>query len=225
MSLRQSLEGLLEGYHLYKSPKSKHFSSVNTILVIINVLVFIFLEIGGDTEDAYYMLTRGAMFVPLMVENGEYYRLFTSMFLHFGINHLTGNMISLLFLGDNLERALGKIKYLVLYLVSGLGASACSFAYNYIKGENVVAAGASGAVFGVIGALFYTLIRNKGKLEDLTSMRLGILIVYILYSGFVSSGIDNAAHIGGLLIGFLLAIPLYPKRKMKQRRKEMGRAV
>lgn len=225
MYLRQPLEELLEGSSSYKSSKKKYFSSINTLLVIINVVVFILLEIGGDTQDAYYMLTRGAMFGPIMIENGEYYRLFTSMFLHFGINHLTGNMVSLLFLGDNLERALGKVRYIFLYLLSGLGASLCSFLYNLVKGEIVVAAGASGAVFGVIGALFYTLIRNKGKLEDLTSMRLGVLIVYILYSGFMSPGIDNAAHIGGLLIGFLLAIPLYPKKKMKQRRKEMERAV
>lgn len=225
MGLRKSLEGLLENSISHKRPKAKHFSFVNTFFVIINVVVFILLEIGGDTQDAYYMLTRGAMFGPIMIEHGEYYRLFTSMFLHFGINHLTGNMVSLLFLGDNLERALGKIRYLLIYLLSGLGASICSFLFNVIKGEIVVAAGASGAVFGVIGALFYTLIRNKGKLEDLTSMRLGILIVYILYSGFMSPGIDNAAHIGGLLIGFLLAIPLYPKKKMKQRRKEMERVV
>lgn len=225
MSLRQPLEDLLAGKKLYKRSKSQHFSLINTLLVIINVVVFLILEIGGDTGDAYYMLTRGAMFGPIMVENGEYYRLFTSMFLHFGINHLSGNMVSLLFLGDNLERVLGKIKYLLLYLLSGLGASFCSFAYNFIKGEVVVAAGASGAVFGVIGALFYILIRNKGKFEDLTSMRLGILIVYILYSGFMSPGIDNTAHIAGLIIGFLLAILMYPRKNRNQRRKGMERVV
>lgn len=227
--LRQTLEGLLEETAIHRKSKTrqktKYFSPVNTLIVLINVAVFIALEIGGNTQDAYYMLNNGAMFGPLIATNGEYYRLFTSMFLHFGVNHLTGNMVSLLFLGDNLERAMGKIRYFLLYLVSGLGASFCSFMYNYIKGEVVVAAGASGAVFGVIGALFYTLIKNKGRLEDLTSVRLGILIVYILYSGFMSPGIDNAAHIGGLLIGFLIAIPLYPKKRTKHRRKEMERVV
>lgn len=222
MFLREALEGLLE-LKILKRSKIEHFSPINTFLVIINILVFIVLEMGGDTQDAYYMLTRGAMFGPVMVENGEYYRLFTSMFLHFGVNHLAGNMLSLIFLGDNLERVLGKVKYLILYLLSGLGASFCSFLYNMLRGEIVVAAGASGAIFGVIGALFYILIKNKGKLEDLTSLRLGILIVYILYSGFMTPGIDNTAHIGGLLIGFLLAIFMYPKIDKKQKRKEMGR--
>lgn len=223
MSVREQLEEFLVNYN--KPNKPKNFSLINTLLVVVNVIVFIALEIGGDTKDAYYMLTRGAMFGPLMVENGEYYRLFTSMFLHFGVDHLSGNMISLLVLGDNLERVFGKIKYLTLYILSGLGASICSFAYNLIKGEIIVAAGASGAVFGVVGALFYVLIKNKGKLEDLTSMRLGILIIYILYSGFVSTGIDNAAHIGGLIIGFLLAIPMYSRKDRKVKRKEMESIV
>ena len=75
-----------------------------------------------------------------------------------------------------------------------------------------VAAGASGAIFGVIGALFYVVVKNRGKLEDMTAFRLGILIVYILYTGITTSGIDNAAHIGGLIIGVLLAILFYQRK-------------
>ena len=126
---------------------------------------------------------------------------------------LSSNMFSLLLLGDNLERAVGKGKYILIYLLSGLGASMCSFLYNFITASYAVAAGASGAIFGVIGALFYVVIKNHGKLEDMTIFRLGILIVYILYTGITTPGIDNAAHIGGLVIGVLLAILLYQGRE------------
>ena len=137
------------------------------------------------------------------------YRLFTAMWLHFGFEHLSSNMFSLLLLGDNLERAVGKGKYILIYLISGLGASMCSFLYNFVTASYAVAAGASGAIFGVIGALFYVVAKNHGRMEDMTIFRLGILIVYILYTGISTPGIDNAAHIGGLVIGVLLAILFY----------------
>lgn len=88
----------------------------------------------------------------------------------------------------------------------------CSFLYNFVTTSYAVAAGASGAIFGVIGALFYVVARNHGKLEDMTIFRLGVLIVYVLYSGITTPGIDNAAHIGGLIIGVLLAILFYHEK-------------
>lgn len=183
------------------------------IMILINVIVFIVLELQGSTLDTKYMLNSGAALAPLIVDYGQYYRLFTSMFLHFGIEHLFNNMLVLFFLGDNLERAVGKVKFVIIYLLSGLGASALSCAYNYIRGEIVLSAGASGAVFGVIGALLYVVIINKGRLEDMTSTRLGLLVLFSLYHGFSESGIDNMAHIGGIICGILLAVLLYRRKK------------
>ncbi|WP_099467357.1 rhomboid family intramembrane serine protease [Konateibacter massiliensis] len=183
------------------------------LIVLINIMVFIVLELGGSTQDSRYMINHGAAVAPLIVDYGQYYRLFTSTFLHFGIEHLFNNMLVLFFLGDNLERAVGKIKFLIIYLLSGLGASALSCGYNYLQGEIVVSAGASGAIFGVIGALFYIVIVNKGRLEDMTSARLGLLVIFTLYHGFSENGVDNAAHIGGLICGIILAILLYRRKK------------
>ena len=78
-----------------------------------------------------------------------------------------------------------------------------------------MSAGASGAIFGVVGALFYVVAVNKGRLEDMTTRRLGILIVMTLYLGFTSTGVDNFAHIGGLLTGFAVGAALYrrPRRR------------
>ena len=182
-------------------------------IVLANIIVFVVLELNGSTLDTKFMLESGAALAPLIIDYGQYFRLFTSMFLHFGIEHLFNNMLVLFFIGDNLERAVGKIKFILIYLLSGLGASTLSCIYNYSKGEVVVSAGASGAIFGVIGALLYVVIVNKGRLEDMTSTRLGLLALFSLYHGFTESGIDNIAHIGGFLCGLVLAILLYRRKK------------
>ncbi len=182
---------------------------MNTLMVIINIAVFIVMEFMGNTEDARFMLTHGAAFAPLIRDYGQYYRLFTSMFLHFGLAHLLNNMFVLFLLGDNLERAVGKWKYVVIYLLSGIGGNVLSLWQEQMSGDYAVSAGASGAIFGVVGALFYVVAVNKGRLEDMTTRKLGLLIILTLYHGFTSTGVDNFAHIGGLLTGLLAAVILY----------------
>jgi rhomboid protease GluP len=183
------------------------------LFVLANIIVFAVLEIQGSTLDTEYMIQRGAALAPLIVDYGQYFRLFTAMFLHFGFQHIFNNMLILFFVGDNLERAVGKIKFVIIYILSGLGASIASCAYNYFRGEIVVSAGASGAIFGVIGALFYVVLVNKGRLEDMTSRRLGFLILFSLYYGFSQSNVDNLAHIGGIVCGIILAVILYRRKK------------
>lgn len=220
LGVKKPLERVLDGLGKpLKKKKPSSFTPVNSLLVAVNVIVFLVMSLTGAIGSGRGMLKWGAMYTPYIMYRGEFYRLFTSMFLHFDVAHLTGNMIILLALGDNLERALGKGRYLVLYVLSGLGAGMCSFAYNWFLGQEVIAAGASGAIFGIIGALFYAVRKNKGRLEDMTTVRLGLLIVYVLYSGFTTPGIDNAAHVGGLMIGMLMAVLLYPERDAVRERK------
>ena len=189
---------------------------VNTAIIIINVLCFLYLELQGSTENAGFMLAHGAMFAPLVVDHGQYYRLVTSVFMHFGVSHLMNNMLVLFVLGDNLERALGHVKYLIFYLLCGVGANLVAMTVNLMMGSLSVGAGASGAIFGVVGGLVYAVGVNRGRLEDLTSRQLGVMILLTLYHGFTSMNIDNAAHIGGLAAGILLGILLYrkPRRYM-----------
>ena len=97
-----------------------------TALIVINVGVFFILSLIGMTEDSMFMLDHGAMFVPYIVSGHEYYRLFTSLFLHFGISHLLNNMVMLGALGWNLELETGRIKFLIIYFVSGLGGNLLS---------------------------------------------------------------------------------------------------
>ncbi|RHV65699.1 rhomboid family intramembrane serine protease [Clostridium sp. OM02-18AC] len=186
---------------------------VNGMLIILNITYFLYLELAGSSEDAYFMLQHGAMYGPCVLEDHEYYRLLTSMFMHFGINHIVNNMLVLFVLGDNLERALGKVKYLLFYLLCGVGANVVSMLFELPVGDWAVGAGASGAIFGVVGGLIYVVAVNKGCLEDLNSRQLVVMAAFSLYLGFTSTGVDNAAHVGGLVIGIILAALFYRKPK------------
>lgn len=177
---------------------------MTTSLIVMNAAAFIILLLLGKTEDTSFILEHGAMYEPYVIERHEYYRLVTSMFLHFGINHLMNNLIMLGALGWNLEIEIGKIKLLLIYLLSGIGGNLCSLLVDQMKGVMVVSAGASGAIFGLMGALVCAAIQRRGYVGRLNKRGLILMAVFSLYFGLTSSGVDNAAHIGGLVCGFLL---------------------
>ena len=184
-------------------------------LILLNILVFLAVEFTGSSQNTMHMLDCGAAYTPMIVQGGEYYRLFTCMFLHFGIEHLLNNMLVLFVLGSRLERVIGKIKFLLLYLLGGVLGNVISL-YLELHAQNfAVSAGASGAVFAVMGAMIYIVIRNKGRLGDLSMRQILIMAAFSLYFGFASSGVDNTAHVAGMVSGFLLAVLLYhPGRKI-----------
>lgn len=185
---------------------------VNIILVVMNVAVWCVLEIIGDTQDAGLILKYGGMYPDLLLA-GEWYRLFTAMFLHFGAEHLANNMILLAAAGGKLEAAAGSFRYLMIYLGSGVAGNLLSFYIRMQTGDYAVSAGASGAVFGMIGALVWVAVRNKGKFEGLTTKGLLFMIALCMYYGVTTAGIDNWAHAGGAAGGLLLCILLYRKSR------------
>ncbi|WP_330657376.1 rhomboid family intramembrane serine protease [Anaerocolumna aminovalerica] len=140
------------------------------------------------------------------------------MYLHKNldtIDHLVNNMLVLFFIGDKLEKIVGKAKYLCIYFISGLLAGMASLGYNMVKNNYVVSAGASGAIFGVVGAMAFIVLINKGRIKDISSRQMVVFVLLSLYGGLTSQGIDNAAHIGGLLSGAILAAVLYRMHKRK----------
>nr|WP_297883424.1 rhomboid family intramembrane serine protease [uncultured Blautia sp.] len=184
------------------------------ILVVLNALVFLAVEFTGFSQDTVHMLDWGAAYTPCIVEEGETYRIFTSMFLHFGIEHLINNMLVLFVLGSRLERVIGSLRFAVIYFLGGIAGNVVSLLYDLKQGEAAVSAGASGAVFAVMGGMILVVLCNKGRLEDLSMRQILVLAVFSLYFGFTSSGVDNAAHLGGFLAGFILAVIVYhPRRK------------
>lgn len=213
-SLNDQIEKRSSHNRLLKKGQKK-ISICNTTIIAINIIIFVMIEIVDSTQNTDFMIRYGAMYWPYVVNNGEYYRLFTYMFLHFGISHLINNMIILGFIGDNLEREIGKVKYILIYLITGITAGILSMIYNMMLGTRVVSVGASGAIFGVVGAMLYILIINKGKLEDLRISQILLFSLLSLYSGLTSQGIDNIAHIAGFIVGLFLAIVLYKKQKKR----------
>ncbi len=171
-------------------------------LIFICILVFILMYVlGNGSTDNYTLLIFGAN-VDTLTKNGDYYRLFTSMFLHIGILHLLCNMYSLYIIGKEVENVFGKVKYLIIYLLSGIAGSILSLAFNH----NTICAGASGAIFGLLGALLYFGYYYRTYLGATLTRSIIPAIVLNLIIGFTSSGIDNAAHIGGLVGGILIAM-------------------
>lgn len=186
----------------------KSRKKMNLLMVAANLAVFILLSVIGNTENVYFMLNHGACYAPA-IAGGEYYRLFTGMFLHFGIQHLANNMLCLIFLGDYLETLVGPVKYLIIYLGGGLIGNVLSAIIGMAANDYAVSAGASGAVFAVVGALLYILIRNKGRLGNISGRGLVMMAVLSVLQGFTAAGTNNMAHIGGLIGGFAAAVLLY----------------
>lgn len=200
----------------------KSRTKCNLLIVVANVAVFLILEILGNTEDTRFMLEHGASYTPWILEYGEYYRLFTCMFLHFGIEHLFYNMLTLIFLGDALEHAVGPVRYLIIYLGGGILANIVSCGLELGSADYAVSAGASGAIFAVIGALIYVVIVNRGSVDGFTGKRLILMAALTLLEGFTSTGVDNAAHVGGFLSGLLLVALLYRRPHRENRVSQEG---
>ncbi len=182
-------------------------------LIVINVAVFFILTMFGDTEDAVFMLQHGAMYEPNIIEGHEYYRIFTCLFLHFGITHLLNNMVMLGALGWNLELEIGKVRFVIIYFASGIIGNIVSLFYDLTLEQPAVSAGASGAIFGLMGALLYVVIANRGRLGRLSGRGMLVMVALSLYFGLTSTGVDNLAHIGGVVSGFLLAVLLYRRKQ------------
>ncbi len=171
-------------------------------LIIINILVFI-LSVFNDNILSQFAVNR-----DMIVLADQYYRLITGMFLHAGVLHLLFNMYALYVIGMQLESFLGKAKYLVVYMLSGLGASMLSIFFS-----NSFSVGASGAIFGLMGALLYFGYHYRVYLDSVVKSQIIPLIVLNLILGFTLSGIDNWAHIGGLVSGVLATMAVGVKYK------------
>lgn len=196
----------------------KYFPLVTVFLVFSNILVFLICTFTGEL-----LYNIGAFSAAWLIGDGEFYRTVTAVFLHWDLNHLFGNMIILFYLGQTVEKHFGHIRFGLLYLAAGICGNLLSMGYELYTGNITVSAGASGAIFGVIGALLFLVIVHRGQLEKITLSRLAIMIIYSLYSGFAGSNINNAAHIGGFLSGFAAAFLLWVTGAQKKVRLERER--
>ncbi len=191
-------------------PRKGYF--ITPILVYLNVWIFILMMISGVSiflPDNESLIQWGANFRPVTLE-GQWWRLITNCFLHIGIFHLLMNMYALVYIGLLLEPHLGKAKFLAAYLLAGVTASVASLWWNDLS----ISAGASGAIFGMYGiflALLTTKLIEKETRKPLL-MSIGIFVAYNLAYG-MKGGIDNAAHLGGLIGGLVMGYAFLPSLK------------
>ena len=197
---------------LWKNIRAEY---VTIALVVANVITYLVLEWLGDTTNGFFMAEHGAMYPDFIRINHEWWRIITAGFLHFGAVHLVNNMVILYCMGSRLERVTGHLKYFLIYLVSLIGAGLLSYGMMLRTGDYAVSAGASGAIFGVIGGFLWIVILHRGRFEQITTRGIMMMIVLTIYYGFSSAGIDNWGHIGGLLAGFSATVILYHRNRQK----------
>ena len=187
------------------------------ILIGINTILFVLMYIlGNGSDDALTLLKFGASY-PDFIRAGEYYRLLTSAFLHIGFLHFLFNNYALYVIGSQLESFFGKTKYLIIYLGSAIFGNLMSLLFT-----NSISAGASGAIFGLLGALLYFGYHYRVYLGNMmTSQIIPVLILNFLL-GFMIKGIDLASHIGGFIGGLLLLWALGVTYKSKKNDKIQG---
>ena len=172
-------------------------------LILINIIIFILMYIfGGGSTDIPTLYKFGAITKVSVVGFHEYYRIITAAFLHIGILHLAVNMYALRILGMQVENFFGHYKFGVIYLYSAIFGSLMSLIF---MSDSSIAAGASGAIFGLLGAMLYFGYHYRSYLGNSLLIQIFPIILLNLFIGFSISGIDSAAHIGGLIGGLLIA--------------------
>lgn len=190
---------------------------VTYTLLAINLLIYILPLLFNESN--YFL--RNFCIYPNLIKNGQYYRLLTGAFIHANIFHLLFNCYALYVIGVQLESFLGKTKYLIVYLFSAISSSLMSMIF---LGNNI-SIGASGAIFGLMGSLVYFGYHYRVYLGNIVKTQIIPLIVTNLLLGFMITGIDNYAHIGGLIGGFLITMALGLKYKSSSFEKVNGYIV
>jgi len=201
-------------------------TAVTPVLLVLNVAIFVLMLARGvhPVQPAIDDLIRwGANYGPRTTQ-GEWWRMFTCMFLHIGLLHLLFNMFALWHVGGVMERIFGRTGFLTLYLLAGLLGSIASVAWN----PAVVSAGASGAIFGLFGGLLAFFVRHRDAHQHAfwAALRTNTLtfLAYNLVFGFIQQGIDMAAHLGGLVGGFACGLVLTPTFTLASRARRQLRS-
>lgn len=194
--------------------KWKEVPLVSATLVIINVIIFIICTFTGDL-----LYNMGELGVQNAIFNGEYGRIIWALFLHSDINHIFNNMLILFFMGAMIEKEVGHIWYLLFYFLSGIGGNIVSLVHRLFTYSPVCSIGASTAVFGLDGVLLALVLFSGRPMQNVTPGRVVLMIAYSLYSGFTGANVDNAAHVGGLLTGFLLGVIMCTVDKLRTKSK------
>ncbi|WP_130859826.1 rhomboid family intramembrane serine protease [Gracilibacillus phocaeensis] len=178
------------------------------LLLAINLIMFFLLESNGGSTNTETLIDYGAKY-NVAILDGEWWRILSSMFLHIGFVHLILNMLALYFIGTLVEGIYGNVRFTLIYFLSGIAGGLCSFAFSPSVG-----AGASGALFGLFGALLYFGLKKPNLFFQTIGANVLFIVAINVVFGFVVPQVDHGAHLGGLVGGFLVAaMVMLPKTK------------
>lgn len=184
---------------------------VSAALIIINSLALIYTMISGGF-DVYNLRKLGGIYPIWVLDRGEYYRIFTAAFLHGSVFHFLSNMIiGVSFMGSGLEKAIGSIKYFVVYFTAVIGSG---LLVVFLSASNTLTIGASGGVFGVLGALLYISLNRTDLISDQDKKTIWTFVAIQIFFTFMSnSNISIPGHVGGLVAGFIISFILLGTKK------------
>lgn len=197
------MKNILHYYETYK---------ITSIIIGANVMMGIVVAFTGGFS-LVNLYGWGALWPPAVTLQNEWYRIFTSMLLHGNVFHLLMNMYVLVYIGGFMERFIGSLRYLALYLISGVIAS---LAVVYLGDVNVITVGASGSIFGIMGALFLMTFIQKDALPSPIIYQIRLLTIINLAFTLFIPGISVFGHFGGLLTGIILFYIFSLLRKASQ---------
>ncbi|MFW5649152.1 MAG: rhomboid family intramembrane serine protease [Candidatus Alkaliphilus sp. MAG34] len=176
-------------------------SRVTFILLAIMIVYFVFITLNGGTTDVRALVKYGALYPPFILMYGEYYRFITAIFIHIGIMHIFFNGYALYIFGPQVERLLGPKKFLLFFLLTGAGGNLATFLFNFTS----ISAGASGSLFGIFGAFLYLIHRHSEMVTPGGKRQIFSLLLVNLTLTFLVPSISTTAHLGGLVMGYLLS--------------------
>ncbi len=184
----------------YRLSRLDQYPFMTVGLIVIMVLVYGAMTLAGGSTDVNVLITFGAK-VNVLIQQGEWWRLFTPMFLHIGFTHILMNMITLYFVGIQIEAAFGHTRFLAMFLIAGIGGNVASFCFS-----DSLSAGASTAIFGLFGAFLMLgeSFWQNPVIRQIARTFMAFIIMNLAFDIF-TPGIDMAGHLGGLVVGFLVA--------------------
>ena len=180
---------------------------VTSVLIVLNVLVFLYMEyIGFEAADSF--MDQYGMYWPAVIQDGQWYRIITHMFVHSGGEHILNNMFMLGILGYQIEKEYGSVKYVISYFVCGIGGAVISAMAEMWQNQAVFSVGASGAIFGIFGIMLVMIFKNRRQMGQVSAPRLILLFILMVF-GNMEEGVDWMAHFGGAIVGVVIAFICY----------------
>ncbi|MCT4596632.1 MAG: rhomboid family intramembrane serine protease [Vallitalea sp.] len=203
--IRKLLKSNDESYIPEKMLENNNKPYVTYSLITINIVIWILMELAGGTTNIEILVKYGAIDSFSFFIKHEYYRLFTSMFIHIGIFHLIYNIFGLYIFGTRLEKHMKSWSFILLYILSGFFGGILSIVIDYVNNRVIISAGASGAIYGIIGAIIIYSIVYRKEIGGLTSSTLLIMFIIGIAVGSINPQIRNLVHLGGFIGGAIVA--------------------